>query len=67
MKAKYWKEHIKRMIILNDEKSLDLLSQLLEEADQAKQELRNKGYGWLGLSLLKTVQEEVINQNQLQL
>lgn len=59
MKAKYWEERIKEMVNNNDEESIRLLAELIEEAEQAKQELRNKGYGWTGLSLLKTVIEEV--------
>jgi len=59
MKAEYWKERIKEIVSNNDEESLTLLAKLIEEAEQAKQELRNKGYGWTGLSLLKTVIEEV--------
>lgn len=46
--------------IKNDDKlTLSLLSKMLFESEQAKQELRNKGYGWTGLSLLLTVQQEV--------
>jgi hypothetical protein len=32
---------------------------ILEEQDAARAELRRKGYGWIGLSLLKTAQHEV--------
>ena len=53
MKAEKWKELI--MEAKDNEDILNKLSLLLEEADQAKQELRNKGYGWTGLSLLETV------------
>lgn len=59
MKTKYWKDYIMKIVLDRDEEQLNLLAQLLEEADEAKQELRNKGYGWIGLSLLKTIQEEV--------
>ena len=38
---------------------VDLIAQLLAESEQAKQVLREKGYGWTGLSLLKTVTELV--------
>jgi hypothetical protein len=61
MKAKYWEERIKEIVNNNDEESIKLLAKLIEEAEQAKQELRNKGYGWIGLSLLKTIIEEVPN------
>lgn len=49
--------------IVNDDERLDLLAQLLEEAEEAKQVLRDKGYGWTGLSLLATVKEEVPSAN----
>ena len=61
MKAEHWKKHIIDIVNFDDMESLELLTKLLEEADEAKQELRNKGYGWTGLSLLKTVIEEVPN------
>jgi len=57
MKAEEWRKMIKE--IVNDDERLDLLAQLLEEAEEAKQVLRDKGYGWTGLSLLATVKEEV--------
>jgi len=41
------------------EEHIDLLIQMLRESEQAKQALRDKGYGWTGLSLLRTVIEEV--------
>ena len=44
----------------DNEDILNKLSLLLEEADQAKQELRNKGYGWTGLSLLETVKRIIL-------
>ena len=62
MKAKYWKSYIIEIVQDGKAAQIDLLSKLLEEADEAKQELRNKGYGWTGLSLLKTIQEEVENK-----
>ena len=52
-----WKELVLEAV--KDPERLDLLTQLLEESDEAKQVLRNKGYGHTGLSLLKTVEEEV--------
>jgi hypothetical protein len=42
-----------------DSESLELLALHLEEVDEAKQVLRDKGYGWTGLSILETVQSEV--------
>ena len=38
---------------------IDLVSKVVIQADEAKQELRKKGYGWTGLSLLETVKTEV--------
>jgi len=61
MKAKDWEKQIKANI--NDNEWLALLGKMLEETEQAKQELKNKGYGWLGLSLLQTVIEEVPDNN----
>ena len=58
MKAEKWKELI--MEAKDNEDILNKLSLLLEEADQAKQELRNKGYGWTGLSLLETVKRVIL-------
>ena len=59
MKAEFWNKRIKEIIQNNDEESIQLLSEMLEQSEQAKQELRNKGYGWTGLSLLETVLNEV--------
>jgi hypothetical protein len=42
-----------------DSEPLKLLALHLEEVDRAKQVLRDKGYGWTGLSMLETVQSEV--------
>jgi hypothetical protein len=41
------------------EKSLDLLAAYLNQIDMAQQILRDKGYGWTGLSLLEIVQSEI--------
>lgn len=38
-----------------DSELLQLLSQLLEEQDLARQALRDKGYGWIGLPWDETV------------
>ena len=59
MKEDVWKNIIVNSLDKKDSVQIDLICEYLEQADQAKQELRNKGYGWTGLSLLKTVQEEV--------
>lgn len=36
-----------------------IIAEILSQSDQAKQILRDKGYGWTGLSLLETVKQEV--------
>lgn len=46
-----------------DSVALDLLVRMLVEMDQAKQLLRDKGFGWIGLSLLETVRSEVPNSD----
>jgi hypothetical protein len=46
---------------IDDPKAFDLLCDLLVEQDQAKQLLRETGFGVSGQSLLATVQE-VINE-----
>lgn len=59
MKAAAWKSLVIRAVDSckdGDCKSLELLSIVLEEHDLAKQLLRDKGYGWTGLSLVKTVE-----------
>lgn len=53
MKAKGWEKII--ISTNNDPEQMKLLVKLLEEADKAKQILRDKGYGWTGLSLLEAV------------
>ena len=40
-----------------DSTGLELLARIAFEADEAKHKLRISGYGWTGLSLLKTVEE----------
>lgn len=39
--------------------ALELLASLLEEVGIAKQELRDKGYGCIGMGILATIQQEV--------
>jgi len=57
MKAEYWKKALIKMVLDENEEQLNLFGEMLEECDEAKQLLRDKGYGWLGLSLLETVKE----------
>lgn len=40
-----------------DSDGIELLARIVFEADQAKQKLREMGFGWSGLSLLHTVYE----------
>lgn len=59
MELKDYKEMIAEAIYNADHgdiKFLDRIAESLQEADDAKQVLRDKGYGWNGLSLLETVQ-----------
>lgn len=43
---------------------LDLVCDIIEMADHAKNELRKKGYGWTGLDLLKTC--ELVPNNDIE-
>lgn len=59
MTEKGWRETVidaARRHDNGDSELLDLLVRVLREQDRAKQVLRDKGHGWTGLSLLKTVQ-----------
>lgn len=56
---------IKEIIKNKNESTILLLTRILFESEQAKQELRNKGYGWTGLSLLETVRQEVSTKEKL--
>lgn len=40
-----------------DSTYLNMIAEVLEEQDEAKQALRDKGYGHTGLSLLRTIQQ----------
>lgn len=60
MKAEGWKELIQQAAYEAETggfEKLDLLAKYLEMCDEAKQELRNKGYGWTGLDILETIKE----------
>lgn len=48
-----------RKIDDGDDTSIELLSQLLEEQDAAKQALRDKGYGCTGMGILETIEAQV--------
>ena len=58
-RTKDWIDRINIIIKNNDIEGVKMLAQLIAESEEAKQTLRDKGYGWIGLSLLKTVEEEV--------
>jgi len=67
MKTKYWKELIIQAVQkaeTGDIKQLDLLAQNLEMLDETKQLLRDKGYGFSGLDIFKTVEEIPSNIKQ---
>jgi hypothetical protein len=46
-----------------DASHVELLAKIIVEAKEAQQLLREKGYGWSGLSLLNTVSQEVPDAN----
>lgn len=50
-----WKLLIKHAV--NDEKQMELLVELLIEYEEAKNRLKNKGYGCLGTTLVQAVNE----------
>jgi len=51
----FWVDRLKA---LNDE-SIFLFAEMIAQSEKAKQVLRDKGYGWTGLSLLETIEKEV--------
>lgn len=59
MNADGWKRLVQKAVDedlrCNPEK-LNLLARRLEMVDEAKQELRNRGYGWIGINILETCQ-----------
>lgn len=57
--AQSWISMMTLAVLAKDHKTLGELSRFLQEAEQAKQALRDKGYGWTGLSLIDTILEEV--------
>lgn len=44
-------------ILQNKPDRFEIIAEILAQQDQAKQLLRDKGYGWTGLSLLETVKQ----------
>jgi len=67
MKADEWKKLIIDYVESaqnGDDESLKMLCELLEEHDAAKQTLRQKGYGYTGMSLLRMVTELVPNYQE---
>lgn len=66
--AETYKATLKRRIIEavkdDEHQYLDLVCDLVEMADNAKSELRKKGYGWTGLDLYKTC--ELVPDNPLE-
>lgn len=55
MNAEQLAAYIYSLVLTDDEKGVLLIAKCILEADQAKDLLRRKGYGWLGLGLLETV------------
>ena len=66
MTAQGWREVILHAFDLainaHDQSALDDLAQQLAEEDEAKQILRDHGWGHTGLSLLKTIKSLVVHQ-----
>jgi hypothetical protein len=61
---KDWARDLVHDVIENKKiEQIELLIQLIRESEEAKQTLRNMGYGWTGLSLLETIKKEVPNSN----
>jgi len=59
MKADAWRQQAMNAVDEarnGDPRMLDRLALLLEQQDQATQLLRDKGYGWKGLSILESVE-----------
>ncbi len=59
MKATAWMDFILRVTDeakAGNPENLKRLAEQLEMGDQAKQALRNKGYGWTGIDILKTAE-----------
>lgn len=57
MTADQWQEYILCVVaqyVAGERADLKLLAGHLEMCDQAKQALRDRGYGWTGLDILET-------------
>ena len=54
MKIQAWENMVIDAVSTNDTVQINLIAQNLKEAAEAKQVLRDNGYGWTGLSLLET-------------
>lgn len=62
MKAEAWKKLIieaTEQHYSSDDSQLDLIVKMLLESEQAKQNLRNSGFGVTGVGLLRTVEEAI--------
>ena len=55
MTVEQWETMLIDAVHVNDTVQINLIAQNLKEAEEAKQVLRDKNYGWTGLSLLETV------------
>lgn len=59
MTAEGWRGLVMQAVeqyMTGDADKLQLLARHLEMCDQAKQVLRDRGYGWTGMDILETVQ-----------
>lgn len=52
-----WKQYIISVVHSADNNALETLALHLEETDKAKEALRGKGYGCLGMGILETVNQ----------
>lgn len=49
-----YEEYIERAVREQNTEGINIMAQCLVEAEEAKQILRDKGYGWTGLGLEET-------------
>ena len=61
-KVERYEQQIREAVTTGNDEMVNLLAQCLVMGDAAKQVLRDRGYGWTGLDLLKTV--ELVPDNE---
>jgi hypothetical protein len=62
MTLDHWRQlvmHAATEAVNRDQEPLNLIAEMLYQSEEAKQELRKKGYGCTGMSLLETIKREV--------